>query len=234
MREAFTRWCLILALAITLPFGLSACGEEEQVAEAPAPVTPTRDAITYFGRMILVDHQGPKAQIHLKSQSEPLWFPAVRDARAFTLLPGEAKDITAIYVSDMAVARGWDNPTVWMPAQDAHFVLGSARMGGMGQPEAVPFSDPAAAEAFAQEFGGHVVAWTDIPEDYVIGETSPAAAPAPDHQMPHQMQHQMAPQMEPPMEHQMNQSAGPSGVSPVEFAPHDLCITPPSPREESL
>lgn len=230
MREALTRWCLVLALAVTLPLGLSACGEEEQAAEAPAPVTPTRDAITYFGRMILVDHQGPKAQIHLKSQSEPLWFPAVRDARAFALLPGESKDITAIYVTDMAVARGWDNPTVWMPAQDAHFVLGSSRMGGMGQPEAVPFSDPAAAEAFAQDFGGHVVAWKDIPEDYVIGDTSPAAGHAPEHPMEPPMEHQMDYQMD----HQMNQSAAPPGVSPVEFAPHDLCITPPSPREESL
>jgi len=162
------RWLPIVALALGL--GLAACGEEQKV-EVPPPATPTRDAITYFGRMILVDHQGPKAQVHLESQDEPLWFPAVRDAKAFTLLPGEAKDIVALYVTDMAASREWDNPTVWMPAEAAVYVIGSSRVGGMGQPEAVPFSDRAAAEAFAGEFGGHLVTWEEIPEDYVLGET---------------------------------------------------------------
>lgn len=161
------RWLIVLALAL----GLAACGEDDQTAEAPPPVTPTRDAVTYFGRMILVDHQGPKAQIHLKSQQEPLWFPAVRDAKAFTLLPGEAKDVTAIYVTDMAAADGWDHPRTWAPAEGLIYVIRSSRVGGMGQPEAVPFSDRAAAEAFAEDYGGDLVSWEEIPEDYVIGES---------------------------------------------------------------
>lgn len=167
-----------LAAGIVLVVGLAACGEEE-VAEAPPPVVPDREAVTYFGRMILVDHQGPKAQIHLESAEEPLWFPSVRDAVAFTVLPGEAKDITGIYVTDMAVAESWDDPQVWMPAAEAVYVIGSNRRGGMGAPEAVPFSDPPAAEAFAADHGGRVVAWDAIPEDYVLGEVEeePSAMP---------------------------------------------------------
>ncbi len=160
------RW---LATALMV-FTLTACGEEQQAAEAPPPVAPTREAVTYFGRMILVDHQGPKAQIHLESQEEPLWFPAVRDAFAFTVLPGEARDITAIYVTDMAASEGWDNPQVWVPAGSAVYVIRSDRTGGMGMPEAVPFTDRAAAEAFVADYGGEIVAWDAIPEAYVLGE----------------------------------------------------------------
>lgn len=169
------RWLIVL-----LPLLLAACGDDDTPATAPPPVTPDREAITYFGRMILVDHQGPKAQIHLESQEEPLWFPQVRDAVAFTLLPGEAKDITAVYVTDMAVSQGWDDPQVWIPAARAVYVIGSQRRGGMGAPEAVPFSDRARAEAFAADNGGRVVAWQDIPEDYVLGQDD---TPMPD--MPH-------------------------------------------------
>jgi len=158
------------ALALVAALALAACGEEDKGAEAPPPVTPDREAITYFGRMILVDHLGPKGQIHLKSQDEPNWFPSVRDAIAFTLLPGEAKDITAIYVTDMSAASGWDDPQTWMRAEDAVYVIGSSKRGGMGALEAVPFSKRADAEAFAAEFGGEVVAWDEIPEDYILAK----------------------------------------------------------------
>jgi copper chaperone NosL len=39
----------------------------------------------------------------------------------------------------------------------------------MGAPEAVPFSDKAAAEAFQIAHGGEVVRFADIPRDYVLG-----------------------------------------------------------------
>lgn len=169
------RWLAVAALTLML----AACGDEADTAQAPPPVTPDREASTYFGHMILVDHLGPKAQIHLKSKDQPLWFPAVRDAVAFTVLPGEAKDITAIYVTDMAAGDGWDHPQTWMPAAAATYVIGSDRVGGMGMPEAVPFSDRAAAEAFAQDHGGRLVSWDEIPEDYVLGDQPPPG------EMPH-------------------------------------------------
>lgn len=163
---------LIAVLAALLLLG--ACGDEQKTAATPAPVVPDREAITYFGHMILVDHKGPKAQIILESAVKagtgPLWFPSVRDAVAFTKLPGEPKDIAAIYVTDMAKTEGWDHPSVWMDPELAVFVIGSDRRGGMGAPEAVPFSERSAAEAFAQAHGGHIVAWADIPEDYVLSD----------------------------------------------------------------
>jgi len=177
-------------LAVTLL--LVGCDDGPETALKPAPVVPDREAITYFGRMILVDHQGPKAQIILKSAvadgSTPLWFPSVRDAVAFTKLPDEPKDIAAIYVTDMARAESWDAPGVWMDPADAFFVLGSDVRGGMGAPEAVPFSARGAAEDFSHRHGGRIVRWQDIPKDYVLSdaaETMDSGNEMPPHAMTH-------------------------------------------------
>lgn len=165
---------LVVALAAMLL--LAGCGDEPKSVAKPAPVVPDREAVTYFGHMILLDHQGPKAQIMLKSAVKagtgPLWFPSVRDAVAFTKLPGEPKDIAAIYVTDMAKAESWDDPKEWIDPEKAVYVIESDRRGGMGAPETVPFSERITAEAFAQDHGGRIVAWTDIPEDYVLSDAN--------------------------------------------------------------
>jgi len=46
-----------LCLALTVVFS-SGCQPQDTAGPPPA-VEPTRDAITYYGRMILVDHRGP-------------------------------------------------------------------------------------------------------------------------------------------------------------------------------
>lgn len=165
-----------LAFALAALLLLAGCGDDQQTAARPAPVTPDREATTYFGQMILLDHQGPKAQIMLKSAIKegkgPLWFPAVRDAVAFTKLPDEPKDIAAIYVTDMARAGSWDDPQVWVAPAEAYFVIGSDVRGGMGAPEAVPFSARKAAEDFVGRRGGDIVRWQDIPEDYVLSDAA--------------------------------------------------------------
>lgn len=151
-------------------FLLAACGEEQAV-EAPAPRELTRSAIGYYCNMIVEDHPGPKGQIFLAKGSDALWFSSVRDTIAFTLLPEEAKTISAIYVNDMSRAT-WNKPEAgtWIAAESAWYVIGSARRGGMGAPEAVPFSDRAAAEDFAVRHGGRVVAFAEIPEHAILGE----------------------------------------------------------------
>jgi copper chaperone NosL len=158
----------VARLLFGLTLVLSACGEDETAR--PEAQALTREAIGYYCNMIVADHLGPKGQVILKSQAEPLWFASVRDAIAFTLLPGEPKDIAAIYVNDMARAT-WDapEPDTWIDARAAWYVIDSTRRGGMGAPEAVPFSDLAAAELFAAEFGGHLAPFEDIPEDFILG-----------------------------------------------------------------
>jgi copper chaperone NosL len=165
MRFAFAFMvCVLGAMAV------GGCSEQT-AAPPPPPFELTSEAMGHYCGMNLLEHKGPKGQIILASRSDPMWFSSARDAFSFTLLPEEAKDIRAIYVSDMAKAPSWDNPgaTNWVEARQAFFVIGSTKQGGMGAPETVPFSARAAAEKFAAEHGGQVVGFDEVPRDYVLG-----------------------------------------------------------------
>jgi copper chaperone NosL len=169
----------ILAFALFGALALAGC--EERTAEAPPPPHQlTAAAIGHYCGMNLLEHTGPKGQITLASREEPVWFSSARDVFSFTMLPEEAKDVRAIYVSDMAKAPSWEDPgdSNWIDAKQAFFVIGSRMKGGMGADETAPFSDRQAAEKFAAENGGQVVTFEAVPEDYVLG-TGGAAGAAP-------------------------------------------------------
>lgn len=169
---------MIRPLVLLLAGLLSACGEDE--APPPPPQELSGSEISHYDQMIVVDHDGPRAQIHLESQEEPVWFSSVRDAFAFHFLPEEPRDIAAIYVTDTGRAASWADPGpgVWIEAREAFFVLASAMRGGMGAEEPVPFGTEEAARAFAAEHGGEVVPFDRVPRDYVLGATAePAAHP---------------------------------------------------------
>ena len=166
------KYNLIQALSVLLlVFLLPAC-EPAKVAEAPAAKTLTRDASGYYCLMTVMHHSGPKGQIFLSDKTEPLWFTSVRDVIAFTLSPEEPRNIVAIYINDMSNAD-WDNPGVdnWIDANKAWYVIGSKKSGGMGAPEAIPFSTKENAEVFAKNEGGVVYDFSTIPEAYIL-ETS--------------------------------------------------------------
>jgi copper chaperone NosL len=169
-----------LILIAALPLVLAACKQE--AAAPPAPVSMTAEAVGHFCQMDLLEHPGPKAQVHLEGLPYPLFFSQVRDAEAYRRMPEQSHAITAVYVSDMTVAPGWDDPGAdnWIAAGDAIYVVGAARLGGMGGQEFVPFSDPEAARAFAARHGGEVMGLADIPDRLVLAAETPTAAAAPD------------------------------------------------------
>jgi copper chaperone NosL len=158
-----------------LSFLLVGCDDDDQ-ASVPPPQELTREVSGHYCGMIVADHPGPKAQIYLKSREDPIWFTSVRDAVVFTMLPEEPKSIVVIYVTDMSKAKNWDapEPGTWVEVREAWYVLESSRVGGMGAPEAVPFSDKADAEAFAGQFGGTLVRFDGIPPEYAL---SPVETP---------------------------------------------------------
>ncbi|MBI1207140.1 MAG: copper resistance protein CopZ [Azospirillum sp.] len=161
-------------LLVLLVVVLSACDGGPQAA-APPPQEPGETAVGHYCGMQVTEHPGPKGQIFRRSDpAHPFWFTSVRDAIAFTLLPEEPKDISVIYVNDMGRARNWQHPEpgTWIEAHAAWFVIGSARRGGMGAPEVVPFGSPEAAEAFVGAEGGRVVRFAAVPPDYVLGSAS--------------------------------------------------------------
>lgn len=168
------RWAGVAVIA----FLFAAC-DGGQTGGMPKAVKLTRGDISHFGRMIVQNHKGPKGQIHLKDRRKPVWFSSVRDTIAFTMLPGESKRVAAIYVNDMTRAS-WarPEPDTWIDARTASYVIGSRRRGGMGAPEAVPFSKPDAAAKFAAKHGGRVVAFGKIPRDYILGSSGAVQNPA--------------------------------------------------------
>lgn len=144
---------------------------------APTPDEVLAEATGYYCGMLLADHEGPKGQVHLADRDAPLWFSSVRDTLAFLRLPEEPREITAVYVNDMARAQNWAQPEpgAWVEAREAWFVLGSDRAGGMGAPEAIPFSREDAARDFVAQHGGRLARLAEIPDDYVLGAIGAAA-----------------------------------------------------------
>jgi len=149
---------------------LAACKEE--VAQAPLPVAMTEEALAYYCQMNISEHPGPKGQVHLEGMPGPIFFAQVRDLVAFIKSPERTADVTAIYVSDMALAASWDDiaPDNWVAVKDAQFVINADVAGGMGAPEIVPFSAPEAAADFIESYGGEVVEFDVIPDNAALGE----------------------------------------------------------------
>lgn len=163
--------CRIACCLVIFSLLLGGCNKPPE--EAPPPPAPlTRDDTGYFCGMIVEDHAGPKSQVFLEGQSRPLWFTTARDGIAFTRLPEETRPVSILYVSAVDLG-GWDNPEAdpanMIEASAAWFVISSGQRGSMGAPEAIPFSSEQAARTFADEHGGTVVKFADIPDRYVLG-----------------------------------------------------------------
>lgn len=167
---------LILLAALTL----TAC--KEDVISRPAPVSLTAEAVGHYCQMDLLEHPGPKAQVHLDGLANPLFFSQVRDAIAYQRMPEQSHAITAIYVNDMAAAPSWDQTGAdnWIDAGQAHYVIGSDAAGGMDAPELVPFLHAKDAAAFATQHGGRVVTLSDVADADVLSAVPVAATPAND------------------------------------------------------
>ena len=159
---------------------LAGCAREEAALPPPAAVAIPAEAVGRYCGMLVNAHEGPKGQVHLASRAQPVWFTSVRDTIAFTRLPEEPRDIRAIYVSDMARSKHYEqpDPDAWVEARAAWFVVDSEMRGGMGAPEAVPFSDAQSAEAFRARHGGRVLKLADIPDTYVLGPVNLGAGAA--------------------------------------------------------
>ena len=169
---------LITVLCCTAVF---ACGSETATPKPkPAPVEVTRDDTGYFCGMIVEDHTGPKSQIFVRGQSTPLWFTTARDGVAFLRLPEETRPIQVFYVSAVDLG-GWNHPEAdtanMIEAEQAWFVIESERMGSMGAPEAIPFSQEQAAQKFAAQHSGRVLRLGEIPEGYILGPGQTGADP---------------------------------------------------------
>ena len=169
-----------LALALLLPLAfLAACKDETTQSALPDPIALTEEAAGHYCQMVILEHQGPKAQVHLAGFPAPLWFSQVRDGIAYLKSPEQSAEILVLYVNDMGEAVSWSEPGAdnWINASTAYFVVGSDAIGGMGAPELAPFSDEIKAQQFVTEHGGDIMRLDEIPAEVVLSpvEFDPAA-----------------------------------------------------------
>lgn len=159
------------ALALILAAALAPGACKEEVAQDIAPREMTEQTLGHYCQMNLLEHPGPKAQVHLEGFPVPLFFSQVRDAIAFSRAPEQVAPILAIYVNDMGrPGASWDlpGPGNWIAAADAYYVVGARVEGGMGAPETVPFASREAADAYAAREGGQVLRLDQIADDMVL------------------------------------------------------------------
>ncbi len=157
---------VLLAAMLAL---LSAC--KEDVAQNTAPQDMNAETLGHYCQMNLLEHPGPKAQVFLEGYPAPLFFSQVRDAIAYMRGPEQVAPILAVYVNDMGrPGATWDRPGEgnWIAADQAVYVVGSAREGGMGAPETVPFSSRESANIFTLAEGGRVLTLAEITDDMVL------------------------------------------------------------------
>ncbi len=150
---------------------LSAACSPQPGSRTPPTARPiTEDSVGYFCSMDLLEHEGPKGQIFVRGQADPLWFSTIRQTLAYTLLPDSPKGLDAIYVTDMGKASDLRHPgpDTWIDARSAVYVTHSRQVGGMGSEDPLPFGKLEDAKAFAAIHGGQVLAYKDIPEDYIL------------------------------------------------------------------
>ena len=159
---------IVLALAI-----LTGCKDDE--IAVPKAVSLTEENVSFFCQMNVLEHGGPKAQVHLEGYPSPLFFAQVRDAIAYLKSPEREARVLVTYVSDMGAAEAWDRPGIdnWIASDAAVFVIEARVAGGMGAPEVVPFSSPTGAQSFTDTFGGQVVQFSEIPDETVLGAVDP-------------------------------------------------------------
>lgn len=151
-----------------LLFALALCACKEDIVQNTDPLPLAPETLGYFCQMNLLEHEGPKGQVHLDGlPGAPLFFSQVSDLVTYLRLPEQSNKVLAIYVSDMgADGATWDQPGAanWTDATTATYVVGADVTGGMGAPELAPFADPAKAKAFAAVHGGSVMGLEAIPD----------------------------------------------------------------------
>lgn len=164
-----------LAFTILL---LAACNDD--ALDIPPPLAMNEDALGHYCQMHILQHDGPKGQIHLTGFAMPIWFSQVRDGLAYIKLGERIADVTAFYVNDMGKAADWRTPGEknWLAAESAFYVVGSDAIGGMGAPELVPFGKQEDALSFARRRGGTVKRYAEIASDDVLAPVEIGRLPA--------------------------------------------------------
>ena len=137
----------------------------------PVPIAVT-DECALCG-MTISRFPGPKGEAFFQGREEPLKFCSTRDLLAYLNQPESRTTLAAAFVHDLGQTT-WQDPadSTFTDAQRAWYVVGHPLKGAMG-PSPASFAERAAAEAFAAERGGRVLAFKEVDQQALMGEHDP-------------------------------------------------------------
>ncbi len=147
---------------------ISACSEQAQQSQMlhQAVAIESTDECHLCG-MLIMNFAGPKGELFKngvteESSNKVNKFCSTRDMFSFYLDPENKRNVTTMLVHDMS-KMPWNAPKdeFFIDARKAWFVAGSEKTGAMGKTLA-SFSKQTDAQAFADEFGGKVLDFTEI------------------------------------------------------------------------
>ncbi|MBV8646129.1 nitrous oxide reductase accessory protein NosL [Paludibacterium sp.] len=151
------------AAILPLCFSLSLAACQQTPQTPPPPHEITASTVSVLDGMSLKDYPGPKAQI-LYDQGEPDFFCDTLGMFSVYLKPEQARKVLAVYVQDMGKAD-WQRPAGhWIDAKTAYYVVGSKKLGAMGQ-TFVSFATAGDAQHFQQAEGGKLYRFDQITID---------------------------------------------------------------------
>lgn len=150
------------APSILLAALLAACSPPSSVL---GPLDPAVDTHCQLDGMALADYPGPKGQIRY-ADGGTVYFCDTLELLSIAMSPEHVRALAGVYTQDMAQAD-WNSPHGhWIDATQAYYVRGSQRTGSMG-PTLASFAQRTDAEAFAQQYGGQVIAFAQVTPDMV-------------------------------------------------------------------
>lgn len=163
-----TRYIPLLLACLAVIVG---CNNNTSVARDLAPIAIESGDECHVCGMIITRFPGPKGEAFVKHQEKPKKFCSTRDLFVWLLQPESEAVVEAVYVHDMEQAA-WNAPGSGhlIPAKSAWYVVGSRRQGAMGATLA-SFANRAAAASFSGEYGGQVLAFSDITLETLNGMT---------------------------------------------------------------
>lgn len=137
----------LAALALVL---VAACQNDSHTLPPPHEVNDS--TISVLDGMSLKDYPGPKAQI-IYADGQTDFFCDTLGLFSVYLRPEHDHKVSVMYVQDMGAAD-WQHPVGhWIDAKQATYVVGSKKLGAMGQTFA-SFANESDAARFVKSEGG--------------------------------------------------------------------------------
>jgi len=124
------------------------------------PVNLNRSHMCASDAMIIINYNGPKAQILWKNGTRSFYC-EVREAFYESVNELRRKQIKALFVQDFSGLDWGSYENRWILANDACYVIDSVKDGAMGVTY-VPFSDRNFAIEFLKLYGGKLLKFEEI------------------------------------------------------------------------